>query len=749
MLRQDLAHPAGPDAPSLAGRVALFASVAMFLPLLWPMVSGRVFARDDLGQFHLPMRHFYSKALAEGDDPRWHPGLFCGFYLHGEGQVGMAHPAHALLYRVLPLATAFQVEATLGYPLAFLGMIFWLRRLGLGADAATYGALSFAGSTFFLLRYVHMNAVEVFAHVPWLLLGIECLARPRSPRGRAWAGLGIALLTASQGLLGYPQYVGFSLIAEGLYAAIRLGGSGRDWVRLAVAKALGGLAAGAQLLPLADALAGSWRAKPTPAFLGICSLHPLNLLQVVAPTAFRRGYYLPEAVEALPWHEAIAYLGAATPTACAWLWIRRRDLGRWRPLVLGAAASMAGAMVLALGKYSPVFAVYARLPVAKLFRAPSRYVIVAQLAASLLVAIAFADLAGLIGRGEVLPRRRLWPLLGPAAVSVLAGLALVIVAASRPSWLHASQVGSVRNVFLGAAVIGLPASAFAIGARGVRWAPVALAALAAADTATFAIGPILAHETPVSPLANDENPAPPATADWFRIAAPGNEGWGSQGRLVRGYVALTPRRSLNYSRPEVRALAGVAWEKDEPGDSWRPAPLPPRPRAWLASRAVVSRNPVADLATIDPANTALVPSPMALPEGPTGIASMTEDHPGRIRVTTTAEVRRLLIVSEAHHSGWRVELDGRKAETIRVDGDFLGCVVPPGRHEVAFRFDPASDRQGRWLSGLGLVLIVALATFDLARRAGPRVSRIGRLSRVAHNSLTSAPPCDEMRGPVV
>jgi len=47
-----------------------------------------------------------------------------------------------------------------------------------------------------------------------------------------------------------------------------------------------------------------------------------------------------------------------------------------------------------------------------------------------------------------------------------------------------------------------------------------------------------------------------------------------------------------------------------------------------------------------------------------------------------------------------------------VDDDFLGCVVPPGTHEVTLRFMPRSFVYGSTLSAFGVLL---LATGGLMR----------------------------------
>src|SRR5829696_4467994 len=130
---------------------AAFCSLALFLPLAWPLLSGRVFVFDDLANFHLPVRYLYANALRAGDSLLWTPALFSGFYLPGEGQVGMFHPLHLLLYGTLPLRIAFNFELLSSYVIAFAGMFYFLRRLRLSAETSLAGAMLFAFGGFQLL----------------------------------------------------------------------------------------------------------------------------------------------------------------------------------------------------------------------------------------------------------------------------------------------------------------------------------------------------------------------------------------------------------------------------------------------------------------------------------------------------------------------------------------------------------------------------------------------------------------------
>jgi len=109
---------------------------------------------------------------------------------------------------------AFNVELASSYVVALAGMRLLLRR-SLSVDAAWFGAIAFAFSGFNLLHLGQMNAVAVIAHLPWLLLATTVLMTTTVARTRAIAFAAAIVTLASQLLLGYPQYVWLTLLADG------------------------------------------------------------------------------------------------------------------------------------------------------------------------------------------------------------------------------------------------------------------------------------------------------------------------------------------------------------------------------------------------------------------------------------------------------------------------------------------------------------------------------------------------------
>ena len=56
--------------------VLLAVSLGLVAVMVWPLAGGRVYVAGDLGSFHLPIRQFYARCLADGEAFDWIPGLF-------------------------------------------------------------------------------------------------------------------------------------------------------------------------------------------------------------------------------------------------------------------------------------------------------------------------------------------------------------------------------------------------------------------------------------------------------------------------------------------------------------------------------------------------------------------------------------------------------------------------------------------------------------------------------------------------
>jgi hypothetical protein len=716
-------------------------SAALFLPLLYPLLTGRVFTRDDIAALHLPFRYLYQEALLRGESFLWTPAYHSGFYLHGEGEAGMSHPLHLLLYRLLPLGIAFNVEIVSTYVALLAGTGFLLLRLGLSSEAAWFGAMVFTFCGFNLFNLMHVNHIAVVAHIPWLLLGTYVLLTTADRNGRALAFGGVALAGGSELLVGNPQYIWLTLVALAfmvlclLYAGIRLS-------RLSLllgASVLGILIGAAQLLPTIDFASQStrmlWSADEALTF----SLSPLNLVQLWSPFAFQFRIHAP-AAEAFIVHEFIVYNGAFCTMAFSWLALRWRQQAR-RGLLIALFALAAVAFVLAMGRYGVVYAWLAQLPGLRNFRAPARHLVLFQLALSGIAAVAFEDLIGVVRRGEKIDARRLWPLAVPVAVSIVATAVAGMLSQSAWSASRGLSFSGLMRAAPWTILLSGMAALIAMAGRGARWAVPILIVFVACDQGfwgysyVYRWGPIRSIPDLVA------SAAAPAEARRGDLIAPlvvggaGNVAVLRGLRLTPGYSGLVPSSTLDPGDVLSQQISGVAWRETETG-AWVRVPGS-MPRARLVSVAQPSADVKADVRRIDISRVALVDRSLDGLSGSSGsvradapaTVRVLDDRPGSLALETTASARQLLVLTERFHRGWRVAQDGDERETLRVYGDYLGCLVDPGRHRLTLTFAPASARYGLrvTLAGLALTLVATmlLAPVSTQRRSGePQDARI-------------------------
>lgn len=696
--------PRSADARPVLKWIVGVCSLALFAPLAWPLVTGRIFPGTDLGNFHIPLRYLYQEALRAGDSLLWTPAMFAGFYIHGEGQIGLYHPLHLLLYRALPLQAAVNLELLATYIASFAGMYWLLRRLQLSTTASLFGGLLFGFSGFQLLHYAHVNAVAVAAHIPWLLACVDVFITADRPMQRTAGYAGVALVLASELLLGFPQGVWWNLLAVSGFALLRAGET-RRWRRLAAlapAMMTGVLLGGIQLLPTLDMAAHSLRPLQPRSFSLMYSLHPWNVIQLWSPYAYAERVYA--AADYLEVHELAIYPGALLTIAPLWLWIRRGALAHRRRFIVYASAFAAVMFVLALGKYGGLDILLTYLPGVGSLRAPVRYILLVQFTLAILAAIVFDDLATFTRNSAPLPRPDIAILCAAAALSLLTTALLNTHAlpVDRPL-----PFSTVSRAAVGAAIVVAVTAAILCAARGMKWALPLLVVITAADLGLWGTRHI--YRDPPQTIAWLTGGIPPAPAGSApRIASP--DGWGNRlilknFHLLVGYVALYPAAQLPYTGTLFQQLAG-ARQAYMPNATLRPLTGAVE-RARLLQDVRVTDNAARDAGGVDVHRTALIDHAIPPLSGPPGSARVTLDRPGHLVVETSAEGRQLLCLSERFHEGWSATAEGRPLPTVAVYGDFLGVVVEAGTHRVDLQFKPASFSSGRLMSVVGLLCLVA------------------------------------------
>jgi hypothetical protein len=87
----------------------------------------------------------------------------------------------------------------------------------------------------------------------------------------------------------------------------------------------------------------------------------------------------------------------------------------------------------------------------------------------------------------------------------------------------------------------------------------------------------------------------------------------------------------------------------------------------------------------------------------------------RVEVAVRGDGDGLLVLGDPWYPQWRVEVDGRPAELLRVDHALRGVRVPTGSHRVVFTYQDRALQAGL---GLSVLTILGLAGLWLWRRRG-------------------------------
>jgi hypothetical protein len=245
----------------------------------------------------------------------------------------------------------------------------------------------------------------------------------------------------------------------------------------------------------------------------------------------------------------------------------------------------------------------------------------------------------------------------------------------------ASAAAAVPGVAIVAAVTLL----VDLARRRMRWAIAALVVVTAADLAGWGI--LFIYREPARTIQELTRaiPAPPGDAADSYAAAPSRGPYHGDllvmrgYRLTSGYVALFPAARHPLDSEMALRLAGTRWVFTPDG----------------------VRHPAeggeARLRLLDEQG-----------QASTGSAQLSVDRPGRLVAHVDSPGRRILAFTERFHDGWSATVDGAPVQMVRVEGDFLGCLVDGGVHRVDLRFMPRSFVYGSTLSAIGAALLAGV-----------------------------------------
>jgi Bacterial membrane protein YfhO len=383
-----------------------FLTLGALLPYWRLLTFGVVYVTDDyfasdIFNGELPGRVLVGQLIRHGQWPVWTNQLCSGIPIAG----APADPIGLSAFTLLAPAAALDTFVIVLLLVAAHGAYGLARRFGADRTGAVLAGLAFAGSGYIACQLKHLAIVST---VVWLPVGLSLIDRALVPpaaseapplaRRVLFVGL-FGLVFAEQALSGFPQSVYICALVYAAFALFRAV-SGRTqfggwqvpaWLLggIGLATALGGAAGAVVLLPLsalggvsdrAEALGWDWSSR--------LAYWPPNILTFLKPYMY--GDISDNTYVGPPFFwEDYGYVGLATVLLAVYgAWRERR-----RPLIGFSIVITIVAYLLVLGPATPVFrVVYELVPGMKLFRFPTRFLIVVELGLALLGAVGLTRL---------------------------------------------------------------------------------------------------------------------------------------------------------------------------------------------------------------------------------------------------------------------------------------------------------------------------------------------------------------------
>lgn len=695
---------------------------------------------NDLTLQIVPWAHQVREAWKSFEIPLWNAASGGGYPLLANAQSGAFSPLR-LVALPFELGVSLAVEAALELLLALTFAYLWAIRREFSEIASIVIAIAFSFSTG-ITTWLHFPLAGVAALIPLIFYAIDRLVERGEPRDVALAAVafGAALL------MGHPESAAHSLSAGGAWFAFtvwveRRGHWRRSLAGLAIASGIALLLAAPLLLPFLEALPESLRID---ALRNGFESSPVNRSPELFVVLLHPGFFgYMGGVPWGAWHPEFVGGSAGMLAATGWFVVLFEVIAtrRWRSQL----SFFAFAILIALG------AIFAIPPVSTIFDVLPPFSFAANGRLRILICWFAAVCAGaaidLIRQGKVR--------VAAAATSIV----LVALLASFVYWEVFAwnyRLRAVANAVPGLLSI---ASAFLLSFPG-RWRKAAGPLIVVSVIAElWPFGLAWNRDVP----ARELYPSTPLTETLVEMAAADPIG---PSRFAGLGPSLFPNSAAMYGLEDIRAHDAMACAKtlgmlrvftgyttdqyfatierfDHPfldfmnvryvvsaesveldergfeevyhgvdGRIWRNHEA--MRRFMIAREVVVEPDRRARVRRIvdleDWSRTAIVESPPGLVGtsfDPRDTIDIIEAKGDRYRLRVNASDGRLIVSSLPWYDGWKVSANGTAVKPLRVNGGFVGFVVPGGPSDVRVAYRPRSFAVGVALFFAGLACLLA------------------------------------------
>ena len=726
--------------------------------MFWNVLIGKRFFWEDALQFAYPSLAYLLDALRHFRIPYWTPYVFSGTPFAGAVYNQTFYPVNWLLALLVNPGTHLsflvpELYAIIHLLIAGLTMYAMFRGLGLSKPASILGGLSYMLSGFMIIRVIHVTIICALAWFPLIFLFFHRSLYERKVFWAFWAGLlfGLAILA------GFPQFALFIAYFMGLYAVFfiilkwreyRFETVWRSALSLGLLAAVGIGIAAVQFLPSQQLVKYTAYARLSFEELTVASLQPRQLLTLLVPkffgsvsadgadsTAFWAGpgnYYF--------W-ETVIYAGIIPLILAIFALSERKRPLRWFGLALGSAA-----LLLALGKYTPVYKLaLGVLPGLGRFRIPGR------LGGLFLLGLAYLTGFGaeyflnrssdrhvkgllkalVVSAGVVV---FVWVLLAAGAFRGLSrefetpevyansvrqwGWFTVLLLVMLGITFYRSRKSAVQAIVFWLLVV---VTFFDLYAFGARFNSSSLGP----DEGMLIGGGLRVQQVNIAQLQQEARQEPFRINS--RIPSMGmvlgrNQGNLDHLELIEGYAPLGLSRYMPFERPTQRMydLLNVKY-KCKVDTANRALVLVPNPtslpRAWMAYRYIVLpqdqvlsklESPDFDYRTTAIVEQALPFASAAADSRPGNQVRLEAHEPEYLRLSVQTPDTGLLVLSEMYFPDWKALLDGKPVPIYPVDYALRGVTIPNGEHKLEMRYDSHWFKLGGLASLLTLVLSIGM-----------------------------------------
>ena len=626
----------------------LFAGLAVAVLLFYwePLFSSSAGIQWDAVDVQYSPQKYLADMLHAGKIPFWTPHAFSGMPFLADPQVGAWYPPNWPFFLIGITPKVIEWQLVLHALIAALGAFLLARDLLPSRAGAVFAAIVFAFSGLFAETSSHVGPFQATAWLPVLLWTGRRAAR--SPR---WLGA-LAVASGCLVLTGHFQTALYGFFALAISLAADCVIERGSWLRTGTALACAAVAAATlpavMVLPGLELSGQSLRAGADYSRDAGAAMVPGALATLVSPNHFGaldEGHYTgPEDITQFYFYMGILLVPLAAAGMAA-----TSTRARWYALAL-----IVPGLWYSFGPVGGLYSAIAWLPGFRSVRAPIQMWFVAAL-----------GLALLAGAGVTFLRARFPSPWIPLALLVFTAGDLYYWNMSRNPLAYAREsfderYGSLQERFRSA----------------------------------------------VAPVTRD-----PMHRIYSAIDSPGfgplNGSLDSRIEVTYGYNPLMLWRYTKYTdaakanRQLLNGLSVTAIIDPAKGSlETNPSGLPRMFAPPVVSAAVSKDEAAARLATLDPAQEAVVEGMAAMPHNGSARVTITGYEGDLYRAKVEAAQPALVRIAAPYFPGWRAEIDGRAVPIVPVDVALMGLVVPAGNHELVVRY-----RSNRFAAGLAISIV--------------------------------------------